>query len=479
MKELLNQAVDDAVFKGAEYADARYVQLREQKVSTRNLSPQNISSDYSAGVGIRVLVDGAWGFACSRTINPDAMRQAASRAVQIAQASAKVQREKIELTPLKPAVAQYQTKVNQDPWQVPLQEKLDLLRDAEEAMRRVEGVTITSGNMFFQSEHKFFVNSEGSSIEQTLTRSQADISVTAVANGNAQTRSYPARHGGGASAGYEFVESLNLADHSPRIAQQAVALLSAKPCPTGLMTIVLGGRMVMLQLHESCGHPIELDRVLGSEISHYGSSFLTTDKLGHYRYGSKLVNIVTDPTLLHGMGGFAYDDEGVPAQRSVLVKDGILVNYLSSRETAGIIDKTSNGSARAAGWQTMPIVRMTNLNLEPGEGSLEDLIAGVDHGIYMEVPKSWSIDDRRINFQFGAQIGWEIVKGKLGDLIQNPTYAGISGQFWNNCDGIAGPEDWVLWGLPGCGKGQPAQTVSVGHGTAPARFRNIFVGVRK
>jgi len=479
LKDLLNQAVDDTLFAGAEYADARYVGVREEEVQSRNLSPLNISSDYSAGIGIRALVDGAWGFACSRTLSPEAIRRVASRAVQIARASARVRREKIELTLVQPAVANYRTKVARDPWEVSLQEKLDLFHAAEESMRRVPGVTVTSGRMFFQMEHKILATSEGSYIEQTLVRSLAGIAATAVSDGKAQIRSFPAGHGGGASAGYEFVESLQLPEQGEQIGREAVALLSAKPCPTGPMTVVLGGNMVALQLHESCGHPIELDRVLGSEISHYGGSFLTLDKLGHYRYGSEIVNIVTDPTLLDGMGAFAYDDEGVPAQRATLVENGILVDYLSSRETASIIGKTSNGSARAAGWENMPIVRMTNLNLEPGEGTLEDLIAGVDHGIYMETPKSWSIDDRRINFQFGAQIGWEIVNGKLGDLIQNPTYAGISPKFWNNCDGIAGPEAWRLRGLPGCGKGQPGQTVSVGHGTAPARFRNVYVGVRR
>jgi TldD protein len=479
LKELLQKAIDHALARGATYAEARFVASSYQEVSTRNLTPQDLSSDYSAGMGIRVLLDGAWGFACSRTMENDAVSGAAARAVEIARASARVQREPISLDPIAATVDSFETPVERDPWQVSLGEKLDLLFAAEEQIRQGGRVSVSSGHMIFQREHKQFVNSEGTDVTQTLVRSLGGIQAIAVADGRAQIRSYPSNHGSGGAAGYEAVEALQLPAHGERIAREAVALLSAKPCPTGAMTVVLDGTLVALQLHESCGHPIELDRVLGSEISHYGSSFLTVDKLDRFRYGSELVTIVTDPTLTHGLGGFAYDDEGVPAQRSTLVDHGILVNYLTSRETAPVIGKSSNGSARASGWQVPPIVRMTNLNLEAGEGALEDLIAGVDHGIYMEVPKSWSIDDRRVNFQFGAEIGWEITGGRLGDMVQNPTYMGISPKFWNNCDGIAGPSAWHLWGLAGCGKGQPAQTVCVGHGSAPARFRDVYVGVRR
>jgi TldD protein len=234
-----------------------------------------------------------------------------------------------------------------------------------------------------------------------------------------------------------------------------------------------------LQVHESCGHPIELDRVFGTEASYAGTSFLTTEKMGNFRYGSEIVNITADATVPGGLGTFGYDDEGVPAQRTPIVRDGIFVGYLTSRETAAVLGQQSNGAMRADGWNRIPLIRMTNVNLEPGEWDLDDLIADTDDGIYMEMNKSWSIDDKRLNFQFGTEIAYQIKKGKLGQMYKNATYTGITPQFWAGCDAICSDKHWNVWGTPNCGKGQPSQTAHVGHGTAPARFRNVRVGVMK
>jgi TldD protein len=255
-----------------------------------------------------------------------------------------------------------------------------------------------------------------------------------------------------------------------------VALLAAPVCPTGTFDIIIDGSQMALQVHESLGHPAELDRVLGTELSFAGGSFLTLDKLGKFQYGSELVNIVADATVPGALGTFGYDDEGVPAQRVDLVREGVFVGYLTSRDTAAKAGLSrSGGAARASGWNRIPLIRMTNINLLPGEGTLSDLIADTDHGIYFETNKSWSIDDRRVNFQFGCEVAWEIKGGRKVRLLKNALYTGITPKFWASCVAISGPEEWRMWGLPNCGKGEPGQVMQVGHGASPAKFRGIQV----
>ena len=259
--------------------------------------------------------------------------------------------------------------------------------------------------------------------------------------------------------------------------QRSSGYVDGRPVPKRQGDIILSGDQVALQIHESCGHPIELDRVYGTEAAYAGTSFLTTEKLNNFRYGSEVVNITADSVRPNGLGTFGWDDEGVPAQSTPIVKEGEFVGYLMSRETAPKLGLTSNGSMRASGWNRIPLIRMTNVSLEPGTWSLKDLIADTDDGIYMETNRSWSIDDRRYNFQFGTEMGYEIKNGKLGKMLRNPTYTGITPEFWNSCDAICGAEDWVMWGTPNCGKGQPSQVAHTGHGAAPARFRNVQIGI--
>jgi TldD protein len=253
----------------------------------------------------------------------------------------------------------------------------------------------------------------------------------------------------------------------------------ADECPLGRTTIVVDAEQMGLQVHESVGHPIELDRVYGTEASYAGTSFLSPGDLGSLRYGSALMNVTADSTTPGGLGTFGFDDEGVPAGREPIVEEGILRGFLSSRETAARIGLPARGgSMRADGWSRMPLVRMTNLHLEPGEGTLEDLLADVDAGIYFETNKSWSIDDKRLNFQFGTQIAWEIKGGRLGRMLRDAIYTGITPEFWGSLDAVAGREAWWMQGLTNCGKGQPGQSAHVSHGAAPARFRDVQVGVR-
>jgi TldD protein len=260
-----------------------------------------------------------------------------------------------------------------------------------------------------------------------------------------------------------------MAEEAPRVAEQAAALLRADPCPAGVTTVVIDAEQVQLQVHESVGHPTELDRVLGAEAAYAGTSFLSPTDLGSLQYGSELMNVTADPTTAGGLGSFGWDDEGVPAARQPVVREGVLVGWLGSREVG------YPGSMRADGWSRMPLVRMTNLHLEPGEGSLEDLIAGVDDGIYLATNRSWSIDDKRLNFQFGTQCAWEIRRGKLGRLYRDATYTGVTPVFWGSLDAVAGADEWRMHGLTNCGKGQPGQHAHVSHGAAPCRFRDVQV----
>ncbi|MFQ5885916.1 MAG: TldD/PmbA family protein [Anaerolineae bacterium] len=480
MKELAHRALNLAQLKGAAYGDIRIIHLVTERIDVKNGVVEGLSLNRDQGFGIRVLVDGAWGFASSSRLTLEEIERVTTQAVEIAKASALVKRDDGELGPPEVHKDAYRTPVKIDPFSIPLEEKIALLLAADGEMRRVKGIAVAESGMIFVRENQIFASTEGSYIEQEIIESGAGLEAMATSQDEVQTRSYPnsfGRHQG--TAGYEFIESMGLVENAQRTAEEAVALLTAKQCPSGITTLILGGTQLALQVHESCGHPIELDRVMGTEASYAGTSFLTLEKLGHFRYGSEIVNITADATLPGGLGTFGYDDEGVPAQRTPIVKEGLFLGYLTSRETAAKIGQRSNGAMRADGWNRIPLIRMTNINLGPGEWTLEDLIADTPEGIFMDTNKSWSIDDKRLNFQFGTEIAYEIKKGKLGALLKNATYTGITPEFWGSCDAICNRDQWQIWGTPNCGKGQPSQSAHVGHGAAPARFRNVRVGVMR
>ncbi len=489
MKDLTDRALNLAQTQNASYADIRIVRTITQTVTVKNGVVEAITDDESFGFGVRVLVDGAWGFASSADVTPAEIDRVTALAVSIGRASALVQQEKVDLGPPVAHVDTYQTSVEIDPFSVSLSEKVDLLLAADREMRAVKGVKVATGDLVAIRERKTFANTEGAFIQQEIVESGGGLEVIAVSEDDVQQRSYPnsfGRHQG--TAGWEFITAMDLPGHARQTAEEAVALLTAPPCPSGVTTVILGGSQLALQIHESCGHPIELDRVFGTEAAYAGTSFLTPDRLGTFRYGSEVVNLTIDATIPTGLGTFGYDDEGVPAQRTPVVQNGLFVGYLTSRETATRLHKlvggpyapgTSNGSMRAAGWNRIPLIRMTNVGIEPGEWSFDELVAGTDDGIYMETNKSWSIDDKRLNFQFGTEVAYEIKNGKLGRLLKNATYAGITPEFWGNCDAVCNRDHYVVWGTPNCGKGQPGQVAHTGHGAAPGRFRNVRVGVMK
>lgn len=478
MKEFTARALDRAQSLGATYADIRVVRTEREGIQIKNGIVEALSLGEEQGFGVRVLADGAWGFASSSILDNDTLDRIVEQAVRIARASARVRTIPAAIGEPMRHVDRYRTPIEIDPFQIPLEEKLGLLSLANENLRKVQGIMVATTGMDAIRNNKVFASTEGSYIEQELYNIGCYMEATAVREGEVQTRGYPSSMGGQwASEGYELVTRWDLPGNAERTAQEAVALLDAPQCPSGERTIVLDSSQVALQIHESCGHPIELDRVMGMEASFAGTSFMTLDQLDHLKYGSDIVNIVGDATIPNGLGSFKYDDEGVPAQRFDIIKDGMFRNYLMDRETATMLGKTSNGTSRADGWNRIPMIRMTNISLMPGSGTLEDLISEVDDGLYLSTNRSWSIDDKRLNFQFGTELAYEIKGGKLGQLYKNATYTGKTPEFWNSCERIAGPEAWVLWGVPHCGKGEPIQLGRVGHGAAPARFRNVRVGV--
>jgi len=481
MKEIINQILNQVSLQGASYADARIVTRIYESIEVKNGNIEILHSNTDQGVGVRVLLNGAWGFASSSKIQKAELENISSLAVRIAQASALVKKDHIILSPVEIVNDTYKTPVLKDPFAVPLEKKINLLLEADKIMREHKNVAVSQGSLHFIKEKKVFANTEGSFIEQEIIKSGGGIVATAVEGNEVQVRSYPNNSGGNfATSGYEFIESLNLVENADRIGLQACQLLKADPCPAKITTIILDGGQMALQIHESIGHPIELDRVLGTEASYAGTSFLTiVDKLNKFQYGAEIVNVTADATIPGGLGTFGYDDEGVKAQKINIIKNGRFVGYLTSRETAHFLNQISNGTMRADGWNRIPLIRMTNVNLEPGSWEKEDLIADTKEGIYMETNKSWSIDDKRLNFQFGTEIAWEIKNGKLGKIFKNPTYTGITPQFWNSCDAICNKNHWQMWGTPNCAKGEPTQLAHVGHGCAPARFRNVKVGVGK
>jgi TldD protein len=479
VNDLIDLALDVSQQAGASYADIRVTERETESLTVKNGALEAAASNRSAGFGVRVLVDGAWGFAGSAVMELDEAERIAREAVAIARASGLARRDPVQLDDTPPAVDRYRTPFEEDPFAVSIDDKLRILFDADAAMARVPGVTVREGTIEGARERKTFASTDGARVEQELVEAGAGIEATAVNDSESHVRSFPNSAGGQhVTGGFEAVRAMDLAGNAERVASEAVALLSAEDCPSGEMTLVVDSSQMALQVHESCGHPIELDRVLGMEASFAGTSFLTVDKLDRLQYGSQVVNIDADATAPGGLGTFGYDDEGVPAQNVPIVAAGRFVGYLTSRETAPIIGRRSMGSSRASGWNVIPLIRMTNINLRPGEaGSLEDLIADTKDGLFMATNRSWSIDDRRLNFQFGTQAGWRIRNGRLAEMVKDPTYTGITPQFWGSCDAVCDASEWRLWGVPNCGKGEPMQTHRVGHGASPARFRNVQVGV--
>jgi TldD protein len=478
MKNKLSQYLELAGSLNVQYADIRYEDIQSQEIRVRNESVDANRTSTHIGYGVRVLKQGAWGFSSSDTLHPKSIEETVKQAVQMAEISAKVSSQNIQLAAV-PVVEDFVPSVAKiDPFHVSLDEKIDLLKHSSSLMK-IPSVFLREASMSFRKIHKFFLSTEGSFIEQI--RHETGCGITAYAKGDQgdmQNRSYPNAFGGDYSTyGFEFVQQTDLPGHALQCAQEAVALSNAPLCPSGTKDIIIMGNQMALQIHESIGHPSELDRVLGSEAAYAGTSYMTLDKKNISQIASTIVDITADATVPGSFGYFGYDDEGVKAQKVYLLKSGVLVGYLNSRETAFITGDTPMGAMRADGYWNYPLIRMTSINLLPGNQSLEEMVRDIDDGILFDGIKSWSIDDRRLNFQFGTQYGRIIRKGQLQEVVKNPTYVGESPSFWNSCDAIGDESQYHIYGVPNCGKGEPGQLMKLSHGASPARFRNRKVGV--
>jgi TldD protein len=471
------RALDTASARGADYADARFEVERAERIEVRNGVVATLSDATSTGMGVRALVNGSWGFAASSDLSDAGVDAAASRAVDIARAGAAIARRRIGTPPQRAYVDEFVALVQRDPQDVPLGDRVALLLEAERALHGPSAIAVGRAWLDVWRTDKYFFSTIGSRIAQRLRQTGSGIEAMAVGDGDVQIRTYPGDVGLYQSGGWEIVEAARLVEEAPRIAQEASELLRAPQCPSGTFDVILGSSQMSLQIHESCGHPAELDRVMGWEANFSGTSFLEIQQLGKLKYGSDIVTIEIDNTLERGMATVGYDDEGTRSIRSDIVRDGVLAGYEMSNDTARAIGRESNACVRAAGWTSVPMIRMCNLTLKPGDVPFEHLFDDVTDGIYMESNRSWSIDDRRLNFQFGCEMAWEIKNGKRGRLLKNPTYGGVTPQFWNSCDAIGDAKSWFPWGTPNCGKGEPMQTGRTTQAAAPARFRNVEVGV--
>jgi TldD protein len=461
------------------YAEVRFVDERTEKLCLRDGRPEQIGTAAAVGVGIRVLGAKTWGFACTADLTEGGIARAAREALGVARASSRVTPGIVLFPPRPRSVGVYETRPERDPFAVPIEHKLaELDRPVRAMLARGKPIASAEAWMEWTLLHKRLWTTEGTDTMQSLLYGGCGMSVIAIDDaGHAERRSYPTSQGNdGFQGGYEHVAALELSGHTDRICDEAIALLNAPPCPAGPRDLLLESSQVALQIHESCGHPTELDRALGTEISLAGGSFLQPDLLGKLRYGSEIVDLVADASSVTGMGTFGWDDEGVPAGKHPLVREGVFIDYLSSRETAATLGRASTGTMRANGWNRMPLIRMVNVSLEPRKGSLDALVGDTRDGVYMECNKSWSIDDLRLNFQFTCEVAWEIKHGKKTRLLRDPLYTGITPPFWRSCDAICGPEEYKLWGISNCGKGEPMQILPVGHGAPPARFRRVELG---
>lgn len=460
------------------YADARFVRIRTQRIATRNGELDAVSDHAEEGVGVRARVAGGWGFAATRGSDRDAIEAALARAIEVARALPATCDTELASEPA--ASGSYDLTTGTDPFCVAFEDKLAPLVASDDALKANPRVQTARSQFVAFCEDKVFASTEGAAYEQRVAGCGGGTSALATDGQDYQVRSYPASFRGDiAQAGFEHFQGLELAANADRVGDEAARLLLAPTCPRLVTAVVLDGEQLALQLHESVGHAVELDRILGTEAAYAGTSFLGAGDLGAFRYGSPLMNVTADATLAGGLGSFRYDDEGVSAKRTPIVTEGMLTGFLSSREAAASIGCTqSAGCMRASGFARQPLVRMTNVNLEPGDaGSLEQLIAATDRGIYMETNRSWSIDSRRLNFQFATEVAYEIVDGKLGRMLKNPSYRGKTPAFWASLDAVCSADEWRLWPVVNCGKGEPGQSMRVSHGTAPARFAHVEVGV--
>jgi TldD protein len=474
---LADIALNQARKLGCSYADIRINRYRIEAISTREKQVQNVSRSQNFGFGVRVLFKGTWGFASSRDVTPAEIWRVTRQAVDIARANSVYQRRRVTLSRVPGVQANWRSSFEKDPFEVPIDKKIDFLLKLNERALKTDGVSFVNSSMSFVNEQKFYASTDGARIEQYIIRVNPNLNVTAVnrANGDFQSRN---SLGGPQGLGYEYMEKYPWLQEAEKAGEDAVAKLKAKSVEPGKYDLVLHPSHLWLTIHESVGHPTELDRSLWWEANYAGTSFLTRDKIGKLKFGSDIVNFIADRTQRGGLATVAYDDEGVPGQEWPLVKDGIFVDWQTTRDLAAMSPaKKSYGCLHADSWGSVSFPRMPNVSLQPASANttMDDLIAGVERGILIYGDGSYSIDQQRYNFQFGGQTFWEIKNGKVGGMLRDVAYQSRTTDFWGSCDGLGGQSTYELGGSFNDGKGEPGQSNAVSHGCPPARFRNVNV----
>ncbi len=479
MREAIDSFLNVATKRNVQFGDIRVIDLKRESITVRDGKVENLSQSGRYGLGVRVLVNGRWGFASTRDVGAQEAATITDQAVRIAQASATAGGENQQWAESEAVEGDVATEIEIDPFEVSLEDKINHLMQTDAEMAQAAPVAHRSSFFDAWREDQHYANTDGSRIHQVITECGGGIQAEAIRGNDLQIRAFPnSFRGQFHTSGYEGFTKYDLVGNASRVAQEAVALLDAPVVPSVNTTMIIDGPQLGLQIHESIGHAIELDRVLGWELAYAGGSFVKPEDRGNLKYGSDLMTITCDPTLKGGLGSYAYDDDGVKTFRENLITNGVFEKFMSSRDSAPYIGATSNACNRADGYSKLPIVRMPNVNLEPGTFTLDELIADTKEGFLFSNNRSWSIDDHRVNFQFGCEAAWEIIDGKLGQMYKNPNYTGITTEFWNNLSGVCNADHWNIWGTPNCGKGQPGQTAHVAHGCAPSRFENVRVGVR-
>lgn len=474
--DLLGQALS-AVGDQAEFADVRLIESEELRLYHRAGADPDERIEHNLGIGVRVLVDGAWGFASRPLIGSSDPELTALRALSVARAGRGLGAPPVRI-PARPANSgSYRTAVRQDPFAVGDEERSALLSGVLLELSSPPAIRDAQAGINTKRQHRHYADSEGSLQHQHLVESGAMMVATAANGVDLQRRSYPnSFHGNTGGAGWEYVLGLDLPGNAARVGEEATALLTAPMAPAGTADLVIGAQQVSLQIHESCGHALELDRMLGDEQNFAGTSFLTPADVGHFLYGSAAVTITSDPTVPGTRGTFAFDDEGTPASRTVLIDRGIMRNTLSSRDSAARAGLTVTGAARSDGWAYLPVCFSTHVHLEPGSGSLDELLQQLGNGYYLDDNRSWSIDNRRLNFQFGTEVAYEVRDGRRGRLLKNFSYGGVTPDFWGAVEAVAGSAEVRNFGYP-CGKGEPKQWGFLSHGAAPMLVRGQRIGV--
>ncbi|WP_410813352.1 TldD/PmbA family protein [Micromonospora sp. 067-2] len=459
-----------------QYADARLIEAAELRSYAQRGADPDERIEQNIGVGVRVLVDGQWGFAARPFADTADAVTAATRAHANAVALAG-QGAPVDLPPRPPTSGRYATEVHLDPFAVSTAQRQRLLSEWLSAAAAPQLVASAQAGVNAKRQHRHFADTEGSRQHQHFVETGAMLVVTAAGHGDVQRRSYPnSFHGNTAGAGWEYLESLRMLENAARVGEEAVMLLTAPQAPRGTADVVIGAQQVSLQIHESAGHALELDRILGDEANYAGTSFIRPEDVGSLRYGSPAVTIVSDPTVPGTRGSFAFDDEGTPARRSALVEAGIVRNTLSNRDSAARSGLALTGAARSDGWAYLPVCFATHVFLEPGSGSLDELLDRMGDGYHIDDNRSWSIDNQRLNFQFGTEVAYEVRNGRRGRLLKNFSYGGVTPQFWGAVEAVAGPEEFRAFGYP-CGKGEPKQWGFLSHGAAPMLVRDLRIGV--